>query len=110
MTGQRKSAAGWEPEGALQTNVHADSTLKSPKQARVLAALAWRPITRKECDAIARASNGPDVVFKLRGHGWRVETELVDCRDFDGRQSRYARYWLHDADKPRVRALLREVE
>lgn len=105
MTAPKENAQGRETEGAYQQKEQRQF-IRSPRQVRVLQALLGRSITRKECDAIARASNGPDVIFGLRGHGLQVETTLVDCQDFDGKPSRFARYWLPDAERPRARELL----
>lgn len=105
MTVPKENAQGRETEGAYHQKAHRQY-IKNPRQSRVLLALLAGPITRKECDAIAHASNGPDVVFKLRGWGLRVETTLTDCLDFDGKPSRFARYWLPDAERPRAHELL----
>ena len=88
------------------TNNSAHSTDKplrlSPRQARVLAALRaalersspWVP--REQIDAIAHASNGPDVVARLRAKlgDDAIDMQRVEVLDYDGRPSNPGRYRL----------------
>lgn len=77
--------------------------IRSPRERRLLAALLERPITREQADRIARASNSPDVVFKLRSHGIDVQMTRIGFVDADGRASNYGRYWLKQSDKRAAR-------
>ena len=103
-TSSKAKAPGRESEG-LQKNTskprHPNLSL-SPRQARVLHALELRAnqlmpwLRREEVDRVARASNGPDVVMKLRSKlgGDAIDTQIVDVTDSDGRPSRPGRYRL----------------
>lgn len=82
--------------------------ISNPRQQRVLRALLSHPsIAREQCDKIARASNGPDVISALRDAGLRIRCERVSCRDFDGKRSHYGRYSLHPDDRRKARQMLR---
>lgn len=81
-------------------------SIKNPRQRRVLNALLERAITREQADKIARASNSPDIVFRLRCKGVPIQTTIIRCADADGRPSHYGRYWLRQDDKPAIRAML----
>lgn len=100
-----KNAPATEVNEGAKTQRH----ITNPRQRRLLQTMLERPVTRKEADAIAHASNGPNVVFLLRSHGVPVDTQLVKCRDYDGNPSHYGLYSLARADKPAVREMLREV-
>ena len=83
----------------------------SPREARVLAALAsatdW--ITREAIDRIARASNGPAVVQALRrklGNDAAVEMARVPVIDADGKTARAGRYRLSDTHRAKAISLL----
>lgn len=82
----------------------------SPRQARLLDALlattAW--IWREQIDRIAKASNGPDVVMRLRGKLGEdaIETERVDTLDADGRPSNPGRYRITGKGRQVVARLL----
>lgn len=74
----------------------------SLRQARVLHALELRAnqlapwLWREEVDRVAGASNGPDVVFRLRGKlgDDAIDTQIVETVDSDGKPSRPGRYRL----------------
>ncbi|QXL83153.1 helix-turn-helix domain-containing protein [Comamonas sp. NLF-1-9] len=99
-----KPSAIPEPNSAIVT----DTTPKgnclrlSPRQARVLYALELRAnqlmpwLWREEVDRVAKASNGPDVVFRLRGKlgDDAIDTQIVEAVDSDGKPSRPGRYRL----------------
>lgn len=78
----------------------------TPRQARVLHALelttSW--IAREAIDRIAGASNGPDVISRLRlklGTD-AIEMERVEVIDRDGRPAKPGHYRLTDAGRQRL--------
>lgn len=78
----------------LQTHPHLNTT--SPRHARVLRALATRQLWREELDAVAGASNGPEIVRSLRASGWLIRCDRVERTDRDGKPCRPGRYTLAD--------------
>lgn len=72
----------------------------SPRQARVLGALeALRPgqwLARENLDRIAGSSNGPDVIYQLRGKlgDDAIQMQRVDGIDRDGLPCKTGRYRL----------------
>lgn len=83
----------------------------SPREARVLAALAsatgW--ITREAIDRIACASNGPAVVQALRrklGSPDAIEMQRMAVTDADGKTAQAGRYRLADQHRAQAVALL----
>ena len=83
----------------------------SPREARVLAALAsatgW--IAREAIDRIACASNGPAVFQALRrklGNDAAIEMECVPVIDADGKTAQAGRYRLSDTHRAQAVALL----
>lgn len=81
----------------LQTHPHLSTT--SPRHARVLRALAARPLMREELDAVAGASNGPEIVSALRASGWAIRCDRVERTDRDGKPCRPGRYSLDASQK-----------
>lgn len=81
----------------------------SPRQARVLAALvtATRWLRREEIDRLARCSNGPDVIARLRAKlgDDAIETRVEAVTDFDGRTSYPGRYRLTEIGRQRLSEL-----
>lgn len=78
----------------------------TPRQRRLAAALArGRWVSREEVDAIAGASNGPEVVRQLRcrvtGHDG-LEMRMVAGVDRDGFAIKYGQYRLTDEGKRRA--------
>ena len=83
----------------------------SPREARVLAALAsatdW--ISREKLDRIARASNGPAVVQALRrklGNDAAIEMARVPVIDADGKTAQAGRYRLASQHRAQAISLL----
>ena len=72
----------------------------SPRQRRVLSALLSGPKTREQIDREAGASNGPDVVAKLRRRfGLAIPCTFSPVVDRDGRTIERGIYALTDADR-----------
>ena len=83
----------------------------SPREARVLAALAsatgW--IAREAIDRIACSSNGPAVVQALRrklGNDAAIEMERVPVIDADGKTAQAGRYRLANQHRAKAISLL----
>ena len=79
----------------------------SPREIRVLRALVNGPTTREDVDRIARASNGPDVVYRLRAKGADILTDLVPHTTADGERSRHGLYSLSPDGRRAVQEWLR---
>jgi len=78
-----------------------------PRAFRLMLALLQGPRTREECDALAPASNSPNVIMGLRR---RLKLELpcdrVSFVTKDGESSWYGRYHATPDDKAKIRAIL----
>lgn len=79
----------------------------SPRHARVLRALAARPLMREELDAVAGASNGPEIVSALRASGWAIRCDRVERTDRDGKPCRPGRYTLAENQRTVAEELTR---
>lgn len=66
-----------------------------------------RGVPREDVDRIARASNGPGVIFQLRRRGIEIETELRAFVTSDGDPSRYGIYHLQEQSRQELEELLR---
>ena len=89
----------------LKARPHLNTT--SPRHARVLRALAARPLMREELDAIACASNGPEIVSALRASGWAIRCDRVERIDRDGKPCRPGRYTLAENQRTVAEELTR---
>ncbi|MGM9428018.1 hypothetical protein [Hydrogenophaga sp. MI9] len=72
---------------------------ENPRQLRAILELLRRNLWREEVDAVAGASNGPDVVAQLRRQGLELPCKLVTVTDRDGRKVRAGQYSLTAADR-----------
>ena len=82
-----------------------------PRELRLLCALMLGPVRREEVDRVAGASNGPDVVMRLkRAIGIKVPCRRVPATDRDGRPCRPGIYNLSDADRIVARGVLDGME
>ncbi len=79
----------------------------SRRELRVLLALVDGPRTREDVDRIARASNGPDIIHRLRHKGAAIVTDLVPHITADGERSRHGLYSLTRDGRRAVREWLR---
>lgn len=71
---------------------------KNPRHLRVIEALLRGPRSRAEIDAIAGASNGPEVIAQLRRRGLTIPCVLVRGVDRDGVMVRHGVYRLDRED------------
>lgn len=105
---QKKNAQPRNAELSAPSNGVNPTTAQAmtPRQARVLGALnsttGW--LTREAVDRIAGASNGPDVIRRLRsrfGHD-AIDMERFDTVDRDGRPAKPGHYRLTDTGRRRL--------
>ena len=81
--------------------------IRSERHRRVLLALLSGPKTREQLDRAAGASNGPDVVLKLRRrYGLQLPCTLGAVRDRDGATVERGIYRLSQSDCATVAALV----
>ena len=73
----------------------------NPRQLRALAVLLRRPVSREQLDAIAGASNSPQLVSELRARGLHSDLlcSRVEAFDRDGRPVRPGVYSLTNRGK-----------
>ncbi|MEN9366219.1 MAG: hypothetical protein RL489_577 [Pseudomonadota bacterium] len=76
----------------------------SRRYLRVLVSLMQRPRTREAIDRVAGASNGPDIIRRLRDRGLSIPCDLVPCIDRDGREVKRGIYSMTPDDLARIRA------
>lgn len=74
----------------------------NPRHLRAIDALMAGPVMREQLDRIAGASNGPDLVQRLRTLGLDLPCEHVMRRDRDGKTSRPGRYSLSATDRAKL--------
>lgn len=110
MSTQKKNPT---QSGAVAGRRTANSTplfsgARSPRQVRVLRALmVLHKLTREDLDQVAGASNGPDVVAKLRAKGLSVPCTLLRRIDRDGRPCEIGEYRLTPQDRRAIMAWLK---
>jgi hypothetical protein len=78
----------------------------NPRYLRVIQALMIRPRKREEIDRIAGASNGPDLIGRLRDLGLELKCIRTPGIDRDGYRIRFGVYAFHDGDRRAVNAWL----
>jgi hypothetical protein len=71
----------------------------NPRHLRVIQALLTRPRTREQIDAIAGASNGPELIAELRRRGLACPCERVPVLDKDGLEVKRGIYYLLPMDR-----------
>lgn len=79
----------------------------NPRHLRVISALLLSPKKREQVDAIAGASNGPELIAELRRRGLAVPCYRVPAIDRDGYPIRYGVYALTERDRSNLRKWLR---
>ena len=78
-----------------------------PQEVALLNCLVARPMTTGAIRAACGISSPGAVVYDLRGHGIRIDTELVQVPTRRGRAT-VARYRLRPESAPKARRLLRQ--
>lgn len=81
----------------------------SLRERRVINVLSTRPIMRKNLDAIAGCSNGPELVAGLRRKGLSVPCKRVERYDKDGNACYPGQYCFTNEDKQIVHKWIQEV-
>ncbi|SDO19896.1 hypothetical protein SAMN04487957_104214 [Halomonas shengliensis] len=83
----------------------------SPRQRRLLEALARGPISREDADRIAPASNGPHHIGTLRrAYGLWLPCERVPCVTIDGEPTTRGVYRPTPADRRRIARILSAID
>lgn len=77
------------------------------REERLLIALLEKPHYREHLDRRAGASNSPDIIFRLRNRGLKIDCEHVELIDRDGNKCRPGVYSLPPESKKAVRAALK---
>jgi hypothetical protein len=72
---------------------------ENPRHLRVIHVLLTRPLPRQQLDAVAGASNGPELVAELRRRGLDVPCERISFIDRDGKPCRPGVYSLTLKDR-----------
>ncbi|WP_248884535.1 hypothetical protein [Acidithiobacillus acidisediminis] len=81
---------------------------RNPREFRFLQTVLHRHLTREELDAVSGASNGPEVVNKLRERGLELPCFRVGCIDRDGQKVERGVYALTHADRQAVARALHD--
>lgn len=82
----------------------------SPRHIRAMLALLAGEQTREQIDRAAGASNGPDVIARIRKRfGLLIPCRSEIVKDRDGRKVERGTYLLDPADRPRIQALLKTL-
>ena len=77
------------------------------REKRVINALLINgTVTREALDGIAGASNSPDIVFRLRGHGLEIPCERIKKLDKDGKACWPGQYSFTPKDRSLAREML----
>jgi len=74
----------------------------NPRHLRVIQALMTRPLPREQLDAVAGASNGPELVAELRRRGLQLECTRTKKKDRDGFDVLPGVYHFTQQDRRRV--------
>lgn len=79
----------------------------NPRHLRVIHALLIGPRKREEIDRVAGASNGPELIAKLRRRGLELPCVQVPGYDRDGFPVRFGVYHLTDNDRRKLTTWLK---
>lgn len=74
----------------------------NPRHLRVIQALMTRPLPREQLDAVAGASNGPELVAELRRRGLQLECTRTKKKDRDLFDCFPGVYYFTTTDRRRV--------
>lgn len=80
---------------------------KGPREFRFLQTIIHRHMTREEVDAVAGASNGPEIVNQLRSRGLELPCFRLGTMDRDGAWVYRGLYALTPKDRRQVAQCLR---
>jgi hypothetical protein len=75
---------------------------RNPREFRFLQTVLHRHLTREELDAVAGASNGPEIVNQLRGRGLEIPCYRLGTMDRDGIWVYRGLYALSHKDRGQV--------
>jgi hypothetical protein len=78
----------------------------NPRDLRVISALQKRSLPRKTLDQVAGASNGPDLVMRLRSRGLEIPCMRIEAIDRDGKLCWVGVYHLTKKDRRLIVAWL----
>ena len=76
----------------------------NPRHLRAITAMLRRPISRKELDSVAGASNSPELVAELRRRGLDAPCERISFIDRDGFKCRPGVYSFTTGDRRAIYA------
>ncbi|HKT98053.1 MAG TPA: hypothetical protein VJS30_16235 [Paraburkholderia sp.] len=93
---------GRQPKPTTANTQREFSGTSNKRHLRVLQALMRRPMPREEVDRVAGASNGPDLIFDLRGKGLEIPCVKVPCIDRDGLEVERGVYSTSGADRRKI--------
>ena len=82
----------------------------NPRHLRAITAMLRRPISRKELDNVAGASNSPELVAELRRRGLDAPCERISFIDRDGFKCRPGVYSLTTGDRRAIYAWMAKRE
>lgn len=86
---------------------HRNNTTLPPRVERLARSLLSSPLTRKQADRIAPASNGPHYIGLLRHrYGLEIPCDRVNFITFDGEASWYGVYRLTPKDRQKLLEIL----
>lgn len=74
----------------------------NPRHLRAIQVLLARPVPREQLDAVAGASNSPELVAELRRRGLDAPCERISFIDRDGKQCRPGVYSLTIGDRRKI--------
>ena len=82
----------------------------NPRHLRAITAMLRRPISRKELDSVAGASNSPELVAELRRRGLDAPCERISFIDRDGFKCRPGVYSFTTGDRRAIYAWMAKRE
>lgn len=102
-SGQGKGFQGKQQKQQADSTQQARFTgTTNPRHLRVIQALMTRPLPRQQLDAVAGASNGPELVAELRRRGLELLCTRTKKKDRDGFDALPGVYHFTQQDRRRV--------
>lgn len=111
---EQKKAAPTEANATIKTGMNHTAAVNpptvkplSPRERRLVDAIARGWASREHCDRAVGTTNSPDYVMRLRKRlgGDAVQMRMVDAVDRDGRACRFGQYKLSPEGLQRLHAL-----